>query len=184
MVKVQSIDERKLNRQLRLYELPLIIGLVITWVALWREISWLSVISGLIVALVVMRIFYLPPVELVGRINIFYIFRYTGFFLWHLMLASFQVAWVAVRPKKVPERAIIGISLNTSSDFILTLTGLTISLIPGSFIVDVDRENTTLYLHVFDAPDEKSVQDMRNTVDHIEMLLTRALGIDAGEQTP
>lgn len=175
---MQTIDERKLERKLRLYEIPLIIGLVITWMALWRELSWMTLISGFIVAFTMMRIFYLPPVELAGRINIFYIIRYTGFFFWNVMVASFQVAWIAIRPKKVPDRAIVAIELKSNSDFILTVTGLTISLIPGSFIVDVDREETTLFLHVLDAEHEESVVKMRETVGHIEMLLTRALGIE------
>lgn len=172
-----KIDERKLERRLRLYEIPLNIGLVITWMALWREISWMTFLSGILIAFFMMRVFYLPPVEIAARINPFYILRYIGFFFWNIIVASFHVSWLAIRPKKVPDRAIVAIKLNTSSDFILTVTGLTISLIPGSFIVDVDREDMILFLHVLDADNTVSVQKMRETVWHIENLLTKATGL-------
>lgn len=171
-----SADGRRIERRIRRYEFPLLIGLVITWMALWREISLLSALSGLLVALLVMRVFYLPPVELAGRVNLWWGLRYLVYFFWHVAVASVQVSWIALRPKPIPKCSIIAIRLRTQSDFILTLVGLTISLIPGSFIVDVDREHMTLYLHVLNTPDDGAVEWMRREVRKIEVLLVRTLG--------
>lgn len=171
-----SVEGRRIERRIRRYELPLVIGLVITWMALWREVSPLSLVSGLVVAIVVMRIFYLPPVELAGRFNVLWSIRYLVFFFWNVAVASVHVAWIALRPKPVPNCAIIRVQLRTQSDFILTLVSLTISLIPGSFPVEVDREQRILYLHVLDTPDDAAVAKMHRTVAHIETLLIRTLG--------
>lgn len=171
-----SIEGRQIERKIRRYEFPLLVGLVITWMTLWREISLMSIVSGFVVALVLMRVFYLPPVELAGRINFWWAFRYLMFFFGQVAVASVHVSWVAIRPQPVPKCSIIAVRLRTSSDFILTLVGLTISLIPGSFIVDVDREDRILFLHVLDTPNQAPIDSILRDVEHIETLLIRTLG--------
>lgn len=176
MVKRIPRTARGLELIVRLHELPLLIGLVILWSMLWREISLLSVVSGVIVSIVVMRLFYLPPVELAGRFHPWYALRYLGYFLWNLGLASWQVAWLAVRPGPTPKTAIIGVRLRTRSDFVLTMVGLTISLIPGSLVAEVDRFQSTLYLHVLNTPTQREIAQMRRSVATIERLLILAIG--------
>lgn len=168
--------ERSFERLVRLHELPLLIGLVVLWMALWREVSLLSLLSGITVSIIAMRMFYLPPVELAGRFNLWWALRYLGYFLWHLAAASCQVAWLAIRPGPPPKTAIIGVKLRTRSDFLLTLVGLTISLIPGSLVAEVDRFGSTLYLHVLNTPTQREITQMRREVARIEELLIRAVG--------
>lgn len=163
----------------RFHELPLLIGLVLTWMLLWREISWLSLLSGVLVSIIAMRMFYLPPVELAGRFNVWWAFRYLVYFLWHLAAASVQVAWLAIRPGPPPKTAILAMKLVTSSDFILTMVGLTVSLIPGSLVVEVDRFRSILYLHVLDTPTQREIRQMRVQTKHIERLLIKAVGSKA-----
>ncbi len=168
--------ERRERRLLRLHELPLLIGLLLTWMLLWREFSLLSLLSGVAVSIIAMRIFYLPPVIIAGRFNVWWAFRYLVYFLWHLALASVQIAWLAVRSGPPPRTAIIAVRLKTRSDFILTLVAMTISLIPGSLVVEVDRFGSTLYLHVLNTPTQREIQRMRMQTKYIEQLLIRALG--------
>lgn len=170
------MSPRRIEPVLRWHELPLLIGLVLMWMALWREVSWLTLLSGLFVSVLAMRLFYLPPVELAGRFNVWWAARYVGFFLWHLAVASFQVAWLAVRPGPVPRTSIIAVRLRTHSDFILTMVGLTVSLIPGSLVAEVDRYGSVLYLHVLNTPTQKQIRAMRKQARRIEVLLIRAVG--------
>lgn len=167
---------RRFEFGVRLHELPLIIGLVMLWMMLWQEISLMSVVSGVIVAIVVMRLFYLPPVEVGGRFNLWYVMKYLVYFVSHVAAASCQVAWLAVRPGPPPKTAIIAVELRTKSDFVLTMVGLTISLIPGSLVAEVDRFASTLYLHVLNTPSEKEIISMRREVARIERLLVLAIG--------
>lgn len=171
-----TVEGKRIERKIRRYEFPLILGILVTWTMLWREFSLLTVTSGIIVAFLVMRVFYLPPVELAGRFNIFWGLRYLVWFFWQVAVASVHVAWVAIRPQPVPKCSILDIELRTKSDFILTLVGLTASLIPGSFIVDVDRDRSALFLHVLNTPDQAGIDKMRRDAAHIEMLLIRTLG--------
>lgn len=172
-----TIPRAKRERALlRVYELPLLLGLLLTWMLLWQEFSWLSLVSGIVVSIVAMRVFYLPPVILAGRFNLWWALRYLCYFLWHLALASAQVALLAVRPGPAPRTAIIAVRLQTRSDFILTLVAMTISLIPGSLVVEVDRFGSVLYLHVLNTPTQHEIQRMRQQTSYIERLLIRALG--------
>ncbi|QIM17390.1 Na+/H+ antiporter subunit E [Leucobacter insecticola] len=167
---------RRIEWGVRLHELPLLIGLVLLWMMLWQTVSLLSAVSGLVVAFIVMRMFYLPPVELAGRFNLWWALRYLGFFLMQLAVASCHVAWLAVRSGPPPKTSIIAVRLNTRSDFILTVVGLTTSLIPGSLVADIDRFESTLYLHVLNTPTQKEITRMRREALHIEKLLIMAVG--------
>lgn len=174
----KRLGATEIRRELRArrHELPLLIGLVILWVALWREVSPLSVVSGIVAAIIATRLFYLPPVELAGHFHLWWALRYLMYFLWHLSLASWQVAWLTVRPGPPPTTSIIEVELRTQSDFIMTVTGLTNSLIPGSLVVDIDRFNSILYLHVINTPTQKEIDRMRRSVYQVETLLIRAVG--------
>jgi multicomponent Na+:H+ antiporter subunit E len=174
-----SRTDRRLDFIFRRHELPLFIGLILLWMALWREVSWMSLVSGIMVTYIATRVFYLPPVDLAGRFNVWFALRFLEYFLRHLSIASFQVAWLAFRPGPPPKSAIIAVQLRTQSDFILTATGLTISLIPGSLVAEVDRFTSTLYLHMLNMPTEDDVSKMREEVIRIETLLIRAIGSPA-----
>lgn len=182
MTEATPVNKREVRRErragslLRLHELPLLLGLLLTWMLLWREFSWLSLVSGVVVSIIAMRLFYLPPVILAGRFNAWWALRYLGYFLWHLALASVQVAWLAIKPGPPPRTAIIAAKLRTRSDFVLTLVALTISLIPGSLVVEVDRFGSTLYLHVLNTPTQREIRLMRAQIARIERLLLRTLG--------
>lgn len=156
-------------------QLPLLIALVLLWMILWGAISWLSVISGLIVAFVVIRVFYLPPVDLSGRFNLWYTAVYLAHFLRDVFVASFQVAFQAVTPN-VPRSSIVAIQLRTRSDLIMTLVAITMSLIPGSLVVEVDRERSILYLHTFATENSDDVEATRRQGLEVEARIVRAIG--------
>lgn len=157
-------------------QVPLIVGLVVLWMLLWGQFSWLALASGLLVAVAVTRVFYLPAVDLSGRFNPFWFLVFLARFAFDLAMASFQVAWLAVRPRPLGRNAVIAVGLVTRTDFMATAVGLAISLIPGSVVVDVDREASILYLHVLSVDDEPHVTAMHERVLGVERSLVRAFG--------
>ncbi|MDF1479243.1 Na+/H+ antiporter subunit E [Leifsonia sp. H3M29-4] len=157
-------------------QVPLILGLVVLWMLLWGEFSWLALASGVLVAVLVTRAFYLPAVELSGRFNPFWFLVFLGRFGFDLAVASFQVAWIAVRPRPPGRNAVIAVDLVTRTDFMTTAVALAISLVPGSVVVDVDREASILYLHVLGVDDQTQVTAVRERVLGVERALVRALG--------
>jgi multicomponent Na+:H+ antiporter subunit E len=154
-------------------QVPLLVALVVLWMLLWGSISWLNLVTGAVLALVVTRAFYLPPIELSGRFHPFWFLVFLGGFAVKLVAASFQVAAQAFDPRPFSRNAVIGVQLFTRSDLIMTLTAITLSLIP---VVEADRERSVLYLHVFSTPDPEAVEAARAQVMRIERQLVRALG--------
>ena len=162
-----------------LTQLPLLVGLVLLWMVLWGQVTWLSVLTGIVVGIIVTRTFYLPPVELSGRINVWYLLVFLAHFFLDVAVASFTVAFQALNPRAIPQSSVIGIQLRTRSDLIMTLDAIAMSLVPGSLVVEADRERSTLYLHTFATRTEDDVEAMRAKVLVVEARIVRAIGSKA-----
>jgi multicomponent Na+:H+ antiporter subunit E len=154
-------------------------GLVAVWTLLWGVFSWAHLISGFVVAAVVLTVFPLPPVTFAGRPRPLGLLRFAGRFVADLLVASVQLAVLAVRFGHRPRSAIIRVPLRVPSDLVLTLTGEAVSLIPGSLIVDTDQASTTLYIHVIGVADRDAVERFRREVYRTEARIVRAVGSDA-----
>ncbi len=170
------MTEPRRIRQRVVQQLPLLVGLVILWMLLWGEFSWRSSLSGILVAVLVTRVFYLPPVELSGRVNVFWLLVFLVRFAGELVVSSVLVAAQVFRPGRMPLNAIIEVPLRTESDFVMSLTAITISLMPGTLVLEIDRERSLLFLHVLAAGDEAGLEKARRSALAIEASVIRAVG--------
>jgi len=159
-----------------LLQLPLLVWLIVLWLLLWGTVTVMSVLTGALLALIVTRLFYLPPVDLSGRFSVYWGLAFAWHFAVDLVRASVHVAWQAVDPRGVPVNAVLAVQLHTRSDLIMTLTAEAISLVPGSLVVEIDREQSLLYVHALGAPDEAAVAKVRRTVLVVEERIVSALG--------
>ncbi|MEU1761828.1 Na+/H+ antiporter subunit E [Micromonospora sp. NPDC005223] len=150
-------------------------GLVTVWVLLWGTFSWANVMSGLVVAAVLLVVFPLPPVTFAGRIRPVPLLRFLARFLRDLVVASAQIAWLAVRSNH-PQSAIIGVRLRVNTDLNLTLNAEALSLVPGSLIVEADRSTGTLYVHVIGIRSRDEVERFRQSVLELEQRIVAAVG--------
>ncbi len=157
-------------------QLPFFVWLIALWMLLWGQFTVLAALSGLVVALVVTRVFRLPPVELSGRINLWWGLAYIVQFLGNVVLGSLTVAWQAIDWRRQPGSAIIAVRLGTDDDLIMTHVGVTASLIPGSLVVHTDRDNHILYLHFIGVRSQDDVEKHRRGVLRWEERIVRAVG--------
>ncbi len=157
-------------------QLPFFGWLIALWMLLWGQFSWLAFFSGLIVAIVVTRIFRLPPVDLSGRLNPWYGLVFVTTFLAALVRGSLLVAWQVLDVRRQPGVAVIAVPLRTDDDLIMTHTAVTASLIPGSIILEADRDRRVLYLHVIGVRNEADVEHQRRAVLGWEARIVRAVG--------
>ncbi|MGN8048243.1 Na+/H+ antiporter subunit E [Curtobacterium sp. 22159] len=158
------------------YDVPLVAGLTVLWALLWGSWSPLTLLCGVVVALLVTQALPLPPVPLSARFSI-------PQFVWFLLvwsglvvIASFRVAWVALRPRGVRRSSLTLVQLHTTSEMTFTLATLAISLVPGSYVADVDLRRRRLLLHVLDTERVEQVDAARREALGIETLVIRALG--------
>jgi multicomponent Na+:H+ antiporter subunit E len=157
-------------------ELPLLVWLVFVWGALWQDFSPGNLLFGALLAVVVARMFYLPPVELSGRFNVLYAIPFALGFLGRVVAASFQVMYIAVARGPEVSNAVVAVPLRSRQDLMVTATGHVISLIPGSLVVEVDRSTSTLYLHGLNVKNPEDVAKLRDDVRAIEARLIRIMG--------
>jgi len=163
---------------------PLVVGLVVLWLLLWRSIEPLTIVTGVVAAVVVVRVFELPPVPHVGRFRPLAFATLVVWFLGQVVVASLQVAaqaFGALRPRGRPRSGIVAVPLRTRDDLVLTLTGTITSLIPGTVIVELDRSESILYLHVLRGGTPARLDAARRGVLDAERRLVRAIG-SPGEQ--
>ncbi|MGC5033464.1 Na+/H+ antiporter subunit E [Micromonospora sp. DT229] len=153
-----------------------VIFLVVVWVLLWGTPSWATVISGLVVAAVLLAVFPLPPVTFAGRIHPLGVLRFLVRFFSDLVVASVQIAWMAMRPGHVPRSAIIAVQLRVNTDLNLTLTAEALSLVPGSLILEADRASGTLFIHVINLDSLAEVEKFRRGVLELEGRIIAAIG--------
>lgn len=151
-------------------------GLTVIWVLLWGRPSWINVVGGFLLALVVVTVFPLPPVTYAGRARAGAMLRLAGRFLADLVQASTQIALLAFRFGHVPHSAVIAVPLRFPSDLNLTLTAEALSLVPGSLIVEVDSAAGILYVHVLNVRTAAEVEAARAAVLDLEARIIAAFG--------
>ncbi|GAA1796888.1 Na+/H+ antiporter subunit E [Agromyces neolithicus] len=145
-------------------QLPLLVGLLVLWLLLWDHIDVLTVVTGVLLAVGVTRALYLPPVLLSGRFN-----PWRGLLLglrmmYDVTVASLQVAAFSLWPWWKPVNSIIAVQLHTRSDLVTTLTAEATSVVPGTVVVDIDRERGLLYLHALGT---RTQSDIDRTYRHV-----------------
>ena len=157
-------------------QIPPLIALITLWMLLWGEFSWLNLLVGLVVGIVVTVAFYLVPVQVSGRVHPLHTVVFFVRLIVDIVRASIYVSWLAVKPRLVTSNAILEIRLRTRSDLILTWTAVATSIVPGSIVVDIDRESSILYLHVLNMHSARDIEQFRRRVLDTERRIVRGFG--------
>lgn len=157
------------------WQLPLLLWLVAVWMLLWGEFSLGNAIIGMVLAILVTRLFPLPPVPHVGRLHPWAAAVLMVRFLVGLIPATLQVAAYALRPGPPVRSAVIAVQMRSPDDLPLTLTAEMVSLTPGSSIIEMDREARILYVHVLGLNDPAGADAVRATIRALEGRVLRAV---------
>ncbi|MFU8871305.1 Na+/H+ antiporter subunit E [Micromonospora sp. SL4-19] len=150
--------------------------LVAIWMLLWGDLSWGNLLGGILVGAAVLLFFPLPPVTFGGRLRPGALLVLAVTFLAELVSASVHVAAIAVRPGCRPRGAILAVPLRVRTDLNLALTAEVISLVPGTLILEVDRDRGVLYVHVLDVRRPEDLTGSRERVLAVERRIVRAVG--------
>ena len=159
-----------------LLQLPFMLWLILIWMLLWHQFTPLALVTGILVAIFVTRVFRLPTVELVGRINVWYSLVFIVRFLGAVVLGAMSVAIQVFDFRRQPGAAIVEIPLRYADDIVTTHVAVTASLIPGSLVVESDRDRRILYLHVIGVRSRADVDAFRDEVLRWERRIVRAVG--------
>jgi multicomponent Na+:H+ antiporter subunit E len=149
-----------------------VVWLVVIWLALWSEATVANLVSGLVVAVVVVGLF---DTWRTGE----FVFRplralkFLAYFLYKLVEASVVVARTVISPRHRLRSGIVAVPLSGCTDALATLIADAISLTPGTLTLEVRRNPLTLYVHVLHVED---VEEVRRDVRTLEVLAVEAFG--------
>ena len=133
-----------------------VVGLTLLWLLMWGEVTPVLVVGGVLVSLVVLVVFPFPKADWGGSFRPWPFLVLVSRFAFDLVVASFEVAWLAVRPRPLGRSAVIQVQLHTRSDLLLVLTGELVSLVPGSLLIELDEDRGIITLHVLDGDQDLS----------------------------
>ena len=153
--------------------------LMLVWVLLWGTFSAAKIVSALLVALVISLLLPLPRVPVEGKVRPLALLRLILYVAVKLVVSSFQVAWLAIKPGPPPLTAVLRAHLAVKSDLVLALAAGVLTLIPGSVVLEIDQRRRLLYLHVLDVGSEENVDRFYRQVKTVERLMVAAFERDA-----
>jgi len=156
--------------------LPMQVAMLVLWVALWGSFSPSLILMGAIAVGVVPMIFYLPPIEALGRFHLGWALWFVLRLLVDITRSSFIVAGQAIGIGYSNKSAVIRVPLRSRSDLIMMATAEATTLVPGTVVIDVDREAHALYLHVFSVRGADDVTRARRETQAIEARAIRVIG--------
>lgn len=165
------------GRRVRWRDQAIALGwLAVIWTLLWGDVSWGNLLGGLLVGVAVLLFFPLPPVTFGGRLRPWALLVLAATFTAELISASIHVAGIALRPGYRPRSAVVAVPLRVRTDLNLALTAEVISLVPGTLILEVDRDQGVLYAHVLDVRGPADLAESRERILAVERRIVRAVG--------
>lgn len=156
----------------------LLCWLTLVWVMLWGTLTPANVLSGLVVATLITVLLPLPVMPMQGRLHPLSLIRLLLYVAWDLTKASFQIAWLTVRPGGPPKGAILRAEMAVKSDLTLSLAAAILTLIPGTMVVDLDQAGRVLYVHVLNVEPEGAIERFHRDIAYLRKLLIAAFERD------
>ena len=153
-----------------------VIILAAIWVLLWGDASLLNILYGALLGWLISVGFWLAPIRYYGSVHPWRLLVLLATQLKELAVASVQLATVAFRPRVQLRPGVVRVELRSNNDLYQVGLAQLISIVPGTLVVELVRRPRLLYLHVFDLPDDTSIEAERNHALALERRLVEAIG--------
>lgn len=151
------------------------VWLVVVFLALFESVTVGALVGGAVVAGLLMVLFPSQRGRGQTRVRPLALVRYVVRFVGRLVLANVQVAWAVLAPSRAGlRRGIVAVPVAPSSDAVLSLLAISLSLTPGTSIVDSSDDPPVLYVHVLQLVG--SADTVRASVLGLQRELVEALG--------
>ncbi|MFD6949644.1 cation transporter [Nocardiopsis sp. TSRI0078] len=176
----RSLGLISLRRRLGKVQIPVALGMTLVWMLLFkgfqpRPESLGLLVLGFLVSVLIMVLFPMPPITPGPRFHPVNLVRLFLHVLVEMVLASFQVTVLTFRPGRV-HSSVVAVRMRTDSDLMMVCTAIAASVIPGTLIVEVNRPERILYVHMLGVGDDEAVEKGRRDVWKLERRFVMALG--------
>ncbi len=133
------------------------------WVALTGEMYYGNFLFGFLAGFFVLSILSRNDDDKRYFTRIPKIIYFIIYFIYEIILANFHVAYDVVTPKYFFTPGIIKYKMEAKSDIEINLLSTVISLTPGTTVLDISDDNTTLFIHVMYLKTAEAFEDdLRN----------------------
>ncbi|MBU8818165.1 Na+/H+ antiporter subunit E [Mycolicibacterium goodii] len=156
--------------------------LVLVWVLLWGDLSLANIVGGTIIAVAITVLLPLPAVPVEGKLHPLSLLKLLVWVVYHLIVSSVQVAWLAIRPGPPPLTAVLRAHLALKSDLVLALAVNIMNLTPGTIVLEIDQTRRMIYVHVLDVGSDRAVNRFYTQIDQLQRLLVAAFEREADWQ--
>ena len=150
------------------------IWLVAVWVALWGDLSVANVLSGTVLAVLLLVVF---PVHGERRRGVFIrplaTARLVGYFVRTLVASNVALTRAVLSRDDRLCTGVVEVRLICDSDGLLTMLNHLIALTPGTTVIEVERDPARVYVHVLQLAD---IDSARAAVQQLELLVIEAFG--------
>lgn len=153
-------------------------GLITVWVFAWGDLSVANVLSGAVVAVLVLALFPLSADDTASGPSFrpLHLVPLVGFFTLELVQSTLSMARDILGPGGRMRTGVIAYPLRVQSDVLLTFLANVTALTPGAMPIEVDDEPKVLYIHATRMHERETTE--RNLARY-EVLFLRAFGSPA-----
>lgn len=148
--------------------------LTAVWVLLWGSPSPIVLAGGVLMAFLVLVVFPLPRVRVRLRLRPWAFVLLVARFLADVVQASFQVAWLTVRPGPPMRGVVMDLELAGDDELLQTITAEMVALVPGTVVIDLEPSTRLLTLHALDVSTAREAKAVRRRVLAQEARVLRA----------
>ena len=157
-----------------------VVWLVALWVLLWNDVSVANVVSGVVLAVVVLGLSRLvsassaePGTGDRPRISPPHLVFFIGYVLVQLVRSNVFLAWEILTRRNTVHTGIIAVPMRTNSDVAMMVMANVITMTPGTVTIDAKDSPAVLYVNVLHLHD---VDRIRNDLRRLEEVCVRAFG--------
>lgn len=158
--------------------LPTVAWLTVVWVLLWGTFTPLTLVGGVLVAVVVAALFPLPSLTPL-LVRPWPLLRLVGHLAFDLVVSTAEVGWQVLRRGPSARGAIVAVPLLTDSDRVITVMANALSLSPGTMALEIDAERGVWYVYTLGPRTPADVDAARARLTTMQRRVLAAVGTRA-----
>jgi len=155
-----------------LFIIGFIVWMLLTWPADLQHVLVGILVSGLVAGLTG-GMFTRRPHHFSQIPRYLWFLGYFPLFLWECFKANIDVALRVINPNLPIHPGIVKVKTKLKSDTALTFLANSITLTPGTFCVDINPKEGTLYIHWIDVKSKDMEKATQLIVDRFEKVLRK-----------
>jgi multicomponent Na+:H+ antiporter subunit E len=150
--------------------------LTAVWVLLWGSFTPLSIVGGVVVAIVVLGAFRFPAPGPYLPVRPLRLVALAGYLVYDLVVSGAEVSWQTLRHGRAARGAVFAVPLLSASDRVVTVVANALSLSPGAMALQIDHEHGLWFVYALGPRDRAGVERSRRRTLDMQRRVIAALG--------